>query len=551
MSDMQNIPATLPATQCAIQLVGPDRLVFNRNKAVARPGPRQILARIEAVGLCFSDLKLLKRFADHPRKGPIVAGLSHDELKEMPNYVPGDLPTVPGHEVVCRIVAAGDDVRHHRVGERCLVQTDYRHLRTAGSNAAFGYNFEGALQEYVLMDERVIIDPADGERFLTPVSEDLGASAVALVEPWACVENSYASLERRTIRPGGRLLIVSADAARRAVPPSLPWSPDGRPAEVTLVSPADVPPLAAAAFDDILYFGADPAVIEALNDKLAGGGIMNIVLCDRQIGRPVSVGVGRVHYGHTRWIGTAGSDAADSYRTIPATGELRPGDRAAIIGAGGPMGQMHVMRAMACGVADLEIIATDIDASRLASLGRVAGPLAEARSIAWRLQNTALEPLAGNFDYVAILVPSAALAAEAVNRLAPGGLINVFAGIPESTRQAIDLDRYIAQRGFMFGTSGSVVADMKTVLGRMAAGYIDTDCSVEAVTGMAGAAAGMAAVENRTLSGKVIVYPSLHELGLTPLAEIPGRFPTVAALMTGGRWCRAAEKELLAVAGAM
>jgi hypothetical protein len=41
-------------------------------------------------------------------------------------------------------------VRSVKPGDRRLVQTDYRWLKTAHSNAAFGYNFEGALQEYVL-----------------------------------------------------------------------------------------------------------------------------------------------------------------------------------------------------------------------------------------------------------------------------------------------------------------------------------------------------------------------------------------------------------------
>ncbi len=95
-------------------------------------------------------------------------------LAEIPSYTPGDLPLVPGHECAARIVAVGDAVAHHRVGERVLVQTDYRHLPTAGSNAAFGYNFEGGLQEYVLLDERMILDPETGERFLIPVTSPVG-----------------------------------------------------------------------------------------------------------------------------------------------------------------------------------------------------------------------------------------------------------------------------------------------------------------------------------------------------------------------------------------
>src|SRR5262249_4076479 len=157
----------------------PGELKLNRSKPVPAPGPHEILIKVEAVGLCFSDLKLLKQFHGHARKSEIVAGIERSVLAGMQSYLPGNAPVVPGHEVVCRIVAGGDQVQKHKVGERCLVQTDYRQLPTsAGSNAAFGYNFDGGLQEYTLVDERVVIAP-NGERFLIPVGEERSASAIA------------------------------------------------------------------------------------------------------------------------------------------------------------------------------------------------------------------------------------------------------------------------------------------------------------------------------------------------------------------------------------
>ena len=81
-------------------------------------------------------------------------------------------------------------------------------MRTATSNAAFGYNFEGALQEYVLMDERIITAP-NGESMLIPASENMSGSAIALAEPWACVEDAYVSKERTALKAGGRMLIVA------------------------------------------------------------------------------------------------------------------------------------------------------------------------------------------------------------------------------------------------------------------------------------------------------------------------------------------------------
>ena len=193
----------IPDYQRAVQLIGPDQLELNTNKAIDRPGPYQILCRIEAVGLCFSDLKLLKQFNSHARKTPVISGIEQEILDEIPSYVPGDAATVPGHEAVVRVCVIGDKVTDVKVGGRFLVQTDYRWLPTDKSNAAFGYNFEGGLQQYVLMDQRVITSP-DGESMLIPASDELSASAIALVEPWACVEDAYAVRERGEIKADGQ-----------------------------------------------------------------------------------------------------------------------------------------------------------------------------------------------------------------------------------------------------------------------------------------------------------------------------------------------------------
>ncbi len=538
---------SLPTTQYAIQLVGPGQLKLNPVKEIPRPGPHQILAKVECVGLCFSDLKLLKQFDQHPRKSGVVHGLSAEALKEMTNYVPGTKPTVPGHEVTCRIVAVGERVQQHRVGERCLVQTDYRDLPTAGSASAFGYNFEGALQEYVLMDERVVIDKS-GERFLIPVNEQLAASAVALVEPWACVEDSYVTIERQAIKAGGRLLVVADNPATIQLE-GLPCETAGKPGEVLRKTPAEAGSVANESCDDILYFGADKATLEILNDKLAARGIINVVLGGRQIGVPVNVGVGRVHYGMTRWIGTVGSDPAESYKNIPLTGELRENDSVIVVGAGGPMGQMHVIRAVCSGIKNISVVGTDMDDARLASILKKAEPFAAANGVAIKMVNTTKTPLTDRFSYFALMAPVPALVASSIRDSKPGCLINLFAGIPAPTKHELNLDTYIANRCFMFGTSGSTIRDMKIVLQKVTSGQLNTNCSVDAVSGMAGATEGIAAVENRTLAGKIIVYPMLHDIGLIPLANLHQPFPTVAAKLDRGQWTKAAEDELLRVAG--
>jgi threonine dehydrogenase-like Zn-dependent dehydrogenase len=562
------VPA-LPMTQHAIQFVGPGQLVHNRAKIVAAPGPTQLLVKVEAVGICFSDTKLLKAFSRHLRKARVSGGIGETALAEISSYVPGELPTVPGHEVAGRIVVVGDAVTRHAVGERVLVQTDYRHLATPGSNAAFGYNFEGGLQEYVLLDERMIIEPATGARFLIPVDDAPSGSAIALLEPWACVEASYASRGRAWLTPSGRLLVV-ADVGHRvdglapllaAVTPAAITVVAGEPGQqaqlaaavgggaAAFVVAADASTLPAESFDDIVYYGADADRIEQLQGLLATGGVIDIVLGGERIGRPVAVDVGRIHYDLTRWVGTPGASAADGYAIAPADGELREGDRVAVIGAAGPMGFMHVVRTASSALPGLSLTAVDIDDARLAHLADVAGPLAASRGIPAAFLNSRTTQLDGGFSYVAVMVPAPPLVAQAVDLAAAGARINVFAGFAAGTRAAIDLDTVLAKGVYLFGTSGSQIPDMQAVLAKLERGELDTNISVDAVTGMEGVTDALAAVEARTSGGKIVVYPALHDLGMVRLSELAARFPGVAAALLEGRWTRAAEDALLATAG--
>ncbi|MFW6286648.1 MAG: alcohol dehydrogenase, partial [Candidatus Sumerlaeota bacterium] len=463
-------------------------------------------------------------------------------------------------------------VQNHKVGERCLVQTDYRQARTAAnSNAAFGYNFEGGLQEYTIIDERLSVDAETGDRLLIPVNDDLSRSAVCLVEPWACVEDSYATSERQTIKAGGKLLVV-AETGHGVVGLKESLSPDGPPAEITTFlcdeqqakdvkeqtgmdaeatwngDKAPLEALGEQAFDDVVYFGAKKSTLEALNHTLANECIMNVVTGGEEIGEKVSMGVGRLHYGMTRWIGTPTVDASDSYGIIPANGEIRDKDRIAVVGAGGPMGQMHVIRLLCVGKEALDMVATDFDDERLESLSALAQPLAEQNGHRLKVVNPQKDEPGSGFSYNAVMVPVPALVEKAIADADEGCLVNIFAGIPAPTIHAIDLDTVIRKRVFLFGTSGSTLADMKAVLSHVSAGDLDTNLSVDAVAGMAGGICGIKAVENRTLAGKIIVYPELHDLPLTPLEEIGKVYPSVGEKLREGKWTKEAEEELLKVA---
>jgi threonine dehydrogenase-like Zn-dependent dehydrogenase len=551
----------LPETQYAVQLVGPDKLILNKSKEVSRPGRHQILCRVEAVGLCFSDLKLLKQFSAHVRKSRVVSGIDTGILKDIPSYVPGQAATVPGHEAAVRIEAVGAGVENFKPGERYLVQADYRWILTANSNAAFGYNFEGALQEYVLMDERVITSP-QGDSMLLPVTENLASSAVALVEPWACVEDAYASRERTSIKADGNMLIVADSKASEGALLNL-FNRYGKPAQITYVSQSAAPnrlnveikragnisELPDAGYDDVIYFGCEAKTIEALFEKVAAKGLLNIVLCGGKFGRSVVTAVGRIHYGGIRIIGTTGSDPAESMQAIPATDEIRPGDRINVIGAGGPMGMMHVIRNICQGIVGVSVFASDVDDRRLAQLTKIAEPLAKKNNVQYKAYNPTREKPAEDFDYIALMAPLPELVAAAVRSAAKRGLINIFAGIPATVTGEIDLDAYIEKQLYFIATSGSTLEDMKRMLEKAESGKLDTNISVAAVCGLEGATKGIRAVENRSIAGKIIVYPACKGLGLITLENLDKEMPQVDECLNDGLWTKQAEKKLLEMYG--
>ena len=67
-------------------------------------GPDELLIRHDAIGLCFSDIKVIKQGPNHPRIG-------RDMVKE---------PVVLGHEVSLTVVGVGENLRDAVQGRRSL-----------------------------------------------------------------------------------------------------------------------------------------------------------------------------------------------------------------------------------------------------------------------------------------------------------------------------------------------------------------------------------------------------------------------------------------------
>jgi len=230
---------------------------------------------------------------------------------------------------------------------------------------------------------------------------------------------------------------------------------------------------------------------------------------------------------------------------IPSTGEIRTNDKVNVIGAGGPMGAMHVIRNICQGIKGITVYAGDLDDNRLAALTKIAANLAKEKGVKYIPYNPTKEKAPVDIDYAALMAPVPALAAQCVKDAAKGGIINIFAGIPATVKGKIDINAYIEKKLYFIGTSGSTIEDIKKVLAKVEAGELDTNLSVAAVASLESAIEGIRAVENQSIAGKIIIYPQCGNLLLTTLEQMQKEMPDVACKLDNGLWSKDAENTLI------
>src|SRR5205823_308269 len=97
-------------------------------------------------------------------------------------------------------------------------------------------------------------------------------------------------------------------------------------------------------FDDIVMLDPRSAgAVGELAKLIARRGTFNLVGRTPLDGMP-QIDVGRIHYDYTAYLGNPGPDIAASYGEAHNRSDLRPGGVTVFVGAGGPMGQMHIQR---------------------------------------------------------------------------------------------------------------------------------------------------------------------------------------------------------------
>jgi hypothetical protein len=111
---------------------------------------------------------------------------------------------------------------------------------------------------------------------------------------------------------------------------------------------------------------------------------------------------------------------------------------------------------------------------------------------------------------------------------------------------ALNLSDAYLKNTRVIGHSASLMSDFQLVLEKTNAGELSPNHSVAAIGSLSAARDGLKAVRDATLAGKVVIYPHIKEMPLTPLADLKDRLPTVyARLNERGEWNNEAEVEFL------
>ncbi len=228
---------------------------------IPEPGDDQLLVRIDSVGMCFSDVKLIKQGGNHPK-------LYNRDLAQEPTRL--------GHEVSLTVIEVGQNLRdryHH--GQRLAVQPD---IYQNGKSTAYGYTVPGGLIQYHVIGAEVL--DTDAGACLLPLEGEMGYAESSLLEPWGCVVASYTQRRRLEPKAGGIMWIVGQPGDTREYTFSA-----GLDAPATIVL-TDAPPAVKALVAQtkavvIERNGLQPADYAALKDELTGGkGFDDIVVLD-------------------------------------------------------------------------------------------------------------------------------------------------------------------------------------------------------------------------------------------------------------------------------
>lgn len=487
--------------------------------ALAPAGPDEVVARVDAVCICSSDIKIIRMGVQHPLFNARDLAAS---------------PVILGHEVALTVLDVGRNWRDRfSQGQRLGLQPA---MMVQGRRSTIGMDLPGGFSQHMRLDARML-NAADP--YVFPIPDTLSAAAGAMLEPYSCVEAAYRPNCRTSLKPGGRLLIVGRPGGEHATlaldcavaramlldPPGalLGWA-RGHADDLVMLADLDEPET--GSFDDIILCGLPNLEdYRRLLPRLAVGGLFTLVSANAAAA-PVPVDVARIHYHALSFVGTRGPAVEAAF--VPARNrfDLRPGGAALILGAGGAMGRIHTHRALELQDGPAVIVATSRKGRRCAALRDDFGALARERGKTLivvedeTLELRLSEIAPTGFDDVVVVAPDVAAVERGAALLRPDGMLVVFSGMPFEQPCRLPLG-LIATAGMRItGSTGSRVEDQLAVLRRVTDEGLDLTGNLEAIAGFKALPAALEAVMEGRVCGKVAIYPAALDLPLTSVRDL-------------------------------
>ncbi len=342
----------IPAEMLAVRLSGTGLEHVSLDRVpVPEVGPGQLLCRVDAAGVCTSNLKLISQGSSHS----LVNGW------DMTRF-----PLTLGEEAAITVVKVGEELQdRYAVGQRFAIQpaVDLRpitHRERYNNNAegmtkaAVGYTLGGMLAEYFLVPEEVMA----GGCLIPLPNDDMPHFAVSLAEPMACAHKAQeqhvhllkdgpaAPREPHLgLLPGGTVVVVGAgtigrmhaELAMRFRPKHLVISAKGEEAtakveqslagkarslgiELHIVQPADLRDavfgIAPQGADDVIVAVGSPQAQQESFSLLSRGGVVNFFGGLPRGKHMLELDSLAVHYREIRVVGSSGGDPWDMKDTV-------------------------------------------------------------------------------------------------------------------------------------------------------------------------------------------------------------------------------------------
>ncbi len=342
-----------------------------RQVAVPEIGAGQLLARVDAAGVCTSILKLIEQGPEHT----FINGWDMERW-----------PVILGDEGAVTIVKVGEDLRgEYEVGQRFAIQPAvgvppmlhrerYRDNANGMSKCAVGYTLGGHLAQYIRIQEEVL----EAECLLPLPSEEMAYYEVSMAEPISCIysaqQRNYHIVkegphaQRRgqlgllgggvsvvigagamgrmhaelALRFGPAVLIVS-DLQQDRLDRTLQCIGGKAAAKGTRLVCATADKLEAAVkeasggkgADDIILAVGVRSVQQAVIGLLADGGVANLFGGLPRGEHMLDVDALAVHYREIKLVGSSGGDPSDMAATLEAicNADIDAGNYVAAVGS--------------------------------------------------------------------------------------------------------------------------------------------------------------------------------------------------------------------------